>query len=359
MFIAPMLPFLSTRYSRLPLLSVGIVGLTSCLSVIKPTHDFAVRPQPEAPDYRMEDNWAALPDRLDSADAVPRHTLLRDRQRDAPVDVFFVHPTTYFGRGHWNANLADEKVNYFTNNTSMRKQASVFNSTARIYAPRYRQATLFSFFDEKSVNGKDALDLAYSDVKEAFHYYLKHYNHDRPIIVAGHSQGTYHATRLLREFFDKDPKLRRQLVAAYLVGYKVKPEEYQVLRPCEDSTQTGCYVCWNAVEWGNEYPPFDGGVAVNPLTWTRDTVTAPAYLNLGGVPNSFNKADKRIVDAKVHNGLVWIHPPQREGYPRFLLPGRPELRHSFHIADYSLFYYNIRQNAEARVRTYRMKMGRG
>ena len=39
------------------------------------------------------------------------------------------------------------------------------------------------------------------------------------------------------------------------------------------------------------------------------------------------------------------------GYPRFLLPaGRPELRHSYHIADYGLFYMIIRQNAKARVR---------
>ncbi|UYZ62979.1 DUF3089 domain-containing protein [Hymenobacter weizhouensis] len=330
--------------------------LGSCLGVIRPRQHFTAARLPEAPDYSMEDNWAALPDRRDSADVVPRNTRLRDRQRDAPADVFFVHPTTYFGRAQWNASLQDEKTNRLTDASTIRKQASVFNSTARVYAPRYRQATLYSFFDTQSPNGKEALNVAYQDVKEAFQYYLGHYNHGRPIILAGHSQGTHHATRLLREFFDQDPQLRRQLVAAYLVGYHVQPDEYQVLRPCEDSTQTGCYVSWNTVEWGHEYKPFVGGVAVNPLTWIRDTATAPPWLNLGGVPYAFNKVDKRIVDAKVHNGLVWVHPPQREGYPRFLLPGRPELRHSFHIVDYALFYFNIRQNAEARVRSYRMHM---
>ncbi|GAB3305366.1 DUF3089 domain-containing protein [Hymenobacter tenuis] len=330
--------------------------LSSCLNVIKPGKEYTRYPTPEAPDYRMEDNWAALPDRRDSADAVPRNTLLRDQQRDAPADVFYVHPTTYYGRKQWNASLTDARVNHFTDVSVIRKQASAFNNTARIYAPRYRQATLFSFFDEKTDNGKEALELAYQDVKTAFRYYLDTYNHGRPIIIASHSQGTYHTTRLLREFFDNDPKLRRQLVAAYLIGFKVKAEEYKVLRPCEDSTQTGCYVGWNTVEWGNEYPPFAGGVAVNPLTWTRDTATAPARLNLGGVPYGFNSVDKRVVDAKVHDGLLWIHPTERSGYPRFLLPGRPELRHSFHIADYALFYYNIRQNAEARVRSYRMLM---
>ncbi|GGG30400.1 DUF3089 domain-containing protein [Hymenobacter glacieicola] len=347
-----------TPLFRLPTLAV-LLTFASCITVLKPGKDFARKPEPEAPDYRMEDNWAALPDRRDSADLVPRHTLLRNQQRDAPVDVFFVHPTTYYSRAQWNASLTDARVNRFTDASTIRKQASVFNSTARVYAPRYRQATLFSFFDEKSTNGKEALDLAYSDVKTAFQYYLDHYNQGRPVIIAGHSQGTFHATRLLREFFDQNPKLRKQLVAAYLIGFKVKPEEYQVLRPCDDSTQTGCYVGWNTVEWGHEYPPFQGGVAVNPLTWTRDTATAPARLNLGGVPYTFSGVDKRVVDAKVHNGLVWIHPTVRPGYPRFLLPGRSELRHSFHIADYSLFYYNIRQNAEARVRAYRMLMHGG
>lgn len=329
------------------------VLLCSCLNVIKPSREFTRYPQSTSPDYAQPANWAALPTRADAADAVPANSGLRDQQATASVDVFFVHPTTYLGRAGWNADIADPKVNHFTDAMTMRKQASVFNNAGRIYAPRYRQATLFSFFDEQnSPNGKGALDLAYGDVKAAFQYYLTHYNQGRPFIVAGHSQGTFHATRLLRELVDPDPKLRRQLVAAYLIGFNVQPTQYQELKPCEDSTQTGCYVAWNSVAWGYDYPPFQGGVAVNPLTWKTDTVAAPASLNLGGTPHAFNRLDPAVVDAKVHNGLVWLHPPKPLGYPRFLLPGRPELRHSFHIADYALYYMNIRQNAAARVRAY-------
>ena len=39
----------------------------------------------------------------------------------------------------------------------------------------------------------------------------------------------------------------------------------------------------------------------------------------------------------------------------FLLPGQPQLWHSFHIADYGLFYANIRQNAVTRVRAWQAK----
>lgn len=336
------------------LLTLGALPLSSCLKIIKPAKDFAHLAAPEAPDYRMEDNWAALPDRRDSADVVPRGTLLQDRQRDAPADVFFVHPTTYYWRKQWNASLSDERLNHFTDKTVIRGQATAFNGTARVYAPRYRQATLYSFFDEQDASGKAALDLAYLDVKAAFQYYLDNYNHGRPIIIAGHSQGTVHAVQLLQDFFETTPRLRRQLVAAYLIGFNVQATEFRVLRPCEDSTQTGCYVAWNTVAWGSEYQAFEKGVAVNPLTWTRDTATAPVRLHLGAVPQDFDRLEKRLTAAKVHKGLVWIHPPEHPGYPRFLLPGRPELRNSFHIADYGLFYGNLRQNAGARVRAYRM-----
>jgi hypothetical protein len=342
-------------FARPPALLLMLLAFTaaSCAKVLQPGRQFAAYPPAQAPDYALPDNWAALPDRKDAADEVPHNTSLRDRQQTASADVFYIHPTTLFKRTAWNADLADQVLNRFTDASTIRKQASVFNSAGRIFAPRYRQATLYSFFDEQSVNGPQALELAYSDVKAAFQYYLAHYNQGRPIIIAGHSQGTYHATRLLHELVDHDPTLRRQLVVAYLIGFKVKTDEYQAIRPCTDSTQTGCFVTWNAVEWGHSFPTFEGGAATNPLTWQTDTLTAPRTLNRGGVPYlTFERIDSALVDAKVHNGLVWIHPPKPLGYPRFLLPGQPELRFSFHIADYSLFYLNLRQNAEARVRAW-------
>jgi hypothetical protein len=335
-----------------PTLGLLLLGAPACTKIIRPGKQFAAYQPAPAPDYSLPASWAALPSRRDSADAVPAHSGLRDQQASARADVFYVHPTTFFKRESWNADVADESLNRFTDNSTIRKQASAFNSAGHIFAPRYRQATLYSFFEEQNDNGRRALDLAYADVKAAFQYYLAHYNQGRPLIIASHSQGTYHATRLLHEFFDTDPKLRRQLVVAYLIGFKVKTDEYQALRPCTDSTQTGCYVVWNSVEWGNEYPPFAGGVATNPLTWKTDTAAAPATLNRGGVPLGFDRVDTAVVDAKVHDGLVWIHPPKPGGYPRFLLPGQPQLRHSFHIADYGLFYLNLRQNAEARVRAW-------
>ena len=341
------------KYIRLWLLLV--LPLTSCLRLLKPPHDFAYYQPGPTPDYADGANWAALPTRQDSADAVPRKTILRDQQATVEADVFFIHPTTFFWRSSWNANVANRRLNRYTDRSTIRKQATVFNAAARIYAPRYRQATLYSFFDSTAKsNSRQALDLAYSDVRTSFQYYLAHYNQGRPIIIAGHSQGTDHATRLLHEFLDSDPKLRRQLVAAYLIGFKVRPHEYQTIRPCQDSLETGCFITYNSVATGNEFPPFRHFAVTNPLTWTTDTLVAPASLNRGGVSQRFKRIDPLVTDAKIHDGLLWVTSPKPDGYPRFLLPGKLILRHSFHIADYSLFYMNLRENAQARVRAWQL-----
>ena len=331
-----------------------LAGLfSSCLKLLKPGHPIRKETPPAVPDYSIAANWAALPTRLDSADTVPYGSTLRDQQQQARADVFFVHPTTYFSRKSWNAALDNELVNDFTDRAVIRKQASVFNAAGRIYAPRYRQATLYTFFESKRKHdGEKALDLAYTDVKAAFQYFLAHYNQNRPIILASHSQGTVLATRLLHEFFDQDSTLRRRLVAAYLIGYKVPATTYQVLRPCTDSTQTGCYISWNSVNWRKPFPRFEGGVAINPLTWTTDTTYAPASLNLGSVPQSFDRIDRGVVDAKVHNGLVWLHDPETSGYTRVRIFGHHQLHYSFHLVDYGLYYMNLRRNAQARVRAW-------
>ena len=143
----------------------------------------------------------------------------------------------------WNANIDDSKINSKTDKESILYQATVFNKYCRIFAPRYRQANLDAFYTKNKKAANAALDTAYQDVKNAFEYYLKHYNNGRPIIIASHSQGTWHAGRLLKEFFEGKP-LQKQLVCAYIIGLPVFTNYFSELKPCEDSTSTGCFVSW-------------------------------------------------------------------------------------------------------------------
>ncbi|MDX1406489.1 MAG: DUF3089 domain-containing protein [Saprospiraceae bacterium] len=338
---------LNVRAPGLLLLAIG--SLMSCS--VRPRDAFRLDAAPMAPDYALEAHWAALPGRLDSADAVPG-TGLADRQADADVDVFFIHPTTYTGkRGekHWNASLNDDRLNLRTDKTTIRYQASLFNGVGRVYAPRYRQAHLEAFYTKKRIaEAEKALRLAYEDVRAAFTYYLEHHNAGQPVIIAAHSQGTAHAGHLLREFFDGKP-LKNQLVAAYLVGMPVREGFFEDIPPCETPVQTACFCSWRTVKerwyprrWGVD----DSIVVTNPLSWTTDPGWADRSLHRGAVFKRFEAGPyPNFTGARISRGYLWIPRPRIPGY--LFVPLR-----NYHVADYNLFYVNVRENARLRTEAY-------
>jgi hypothetical protein len=308
-------------------------------------------PVPPAPVYARPEAWAALPTRPDPADRTPADTL-RDGQAAAPADVFFIHPTTFTQRPknnyHWNADAADAKINQKTDEGTILNQASIFNAAGRVYAPRYRQAHIHAYFTRHKEDAQAAFDTAYADVRRAFEYYLAHYNQGRPIIIAAHSQGAQHGRRLVKEFFDGQPR-QRQLVAAYLVGMPTPANAFAQIPPCNSPRQTGCFCTWNTYS-RDYYPPnyesyLGQAVNVNPLLWTTAPTPAPARLNLGAVGRNFKLYPPGTVDAQVEGGMLWIG--------RLNVRGAGLLRlKNWHIADYNLFYLNVRQNARERVAAF-------
>lgn len=320
------------------------------------TGDYDAFPAPAAPSYADQHAWAALPDRRDAADSIPKGATVKDAQKDAGTDVFFIHPTIYTGKQQgpsaWNADITDAVMNKWVDQSTILNQASVFNGSCRVFAPRYRQAHYYSFLTKNKADKEKALALAYDDVKAAFLYYMDHYNLDaagnpRPVVIAAHSQGTVHATRLLAEFFDGQP-LRRQLVAAYLVGIATPAGIFKTIPAGESPDQTGCFVSWNTFS-RNYIPTYyeDGlnkALCTNPLTWSSSDTYAGYDLNKGGVGPKFNLLAKPA-DAQVHNGLLWIG--------RLHVRGAALLRTKiWHRADYNLFWMNIRENVAQRIRAY-------
>lgn len=304
------------------------------------------------PDYSNLNYWAASPFKYDPSDNVPND--LNDQLKDSLADVFFIYPTTYTDRKMpmgWNANINNKALNEKTDNSAILYQASVFNKYCRVFSPRYRQANLNAFYTKDKDSGKAALDFAYEDVRNAFEYYLKNYNHGRPIIIASHSQGTWHAGRLLKEFFERTP-LQKQLVCAYMIGLPVFTNYFSELTPCEDSTAIGCLVSWRTFEEGYVAPYIEKetlkAYVINPLTWTMDTTFAPADLNKGGILRNFNKAIPGLVHAQIHGNVLWVNKPKFFG--SIFLKTK-----NFHIADYNLFYENIRENAGRRIRAFLKK----
>jgi hypothetical protein len=345
------------------------IGMMIAFGRLEPEHSYAESTPPAAPDYSQPQSWAALPDREDAADVVPGADV-QDRQATAEVDVFFVHPTTFFGTAGWNQALDDGSTNELTDAFVLRSQASVFNSCCRIYAPRYRQATIFSFMD-KSGSGTSALELAYEDVQRAFDYFIEHYSQGRPFILAAHSQGSVHVRTLLEKRITGSA-LRERLVASYPIGFSIDRDAMAQAVPdvpvCESAGQIGCVVTWNAVgpkasQWGDP----SKNVCVNPLTWRADGAAAQASLNLGGVayPGSFagTVADVKgvpqdfidakpvleagVADAQCVNGMLLVTQIHSKHYA-----ARPMGRDNYHIYDYNLFHMNLRQNVQQRVAIY-------
>lgn len=192
---------------------------------VKPKKKFLDDRIPDSPNYLDSHYWAALPDKDGFQSLSPDQTPSSDLKN---FDVFFIHPTGYFLK-HWNAPFDPESAAYERTGSHMATQASAFASTCNVYAPYYRQATYYSFFDQEG-NGESAQDLAYSDISNAFDTYLEHYNNGRPFFIAGHSQGALHGQRLVHERVSKK-SAKDLFIAAYLIGYILPVKYFDLLFP--------------------------------------------------------------------------------------------------------------------------------
>ena len=338
------------------LISILILSLSGCNKMpYQLKSNFSDNLIPAIPDYSKTENWASLPTKSDPADQIPLKSDLKDGQANAKVDVFFMHPTVFTKKPEnqyeWNADVNDAKINESVDNSTILNQASAFNGSGKIYAPRYRQAHYHAFVTKDVNDKKKSLDLAYNDIKASFEYYLKNYNDGRPIVLASHSQGTVHAVRLMKEFFDGKP-LQKQLVAAYIIGIATQPNSFKDITPCKSADETGCFISWNT--YGRDYyPPWHKGglntaLSTNPLTWTLDDSTyAPATMNKGGVGRNFTMYPN-IVDAQNHEGMLWVNRPNIAG-------SKLVKNQSWHIADINFFYVNIRENLALRIEKYLAK----
>ncbi|MBL7826834.1 MAG: DUF3089 domain-containing protein, partial [Saprospiraceae bacterium] len=291
-------------------------------------------------------------DKSDPADRTPNPGL-KNVQAESQVDVLFFYPTSYIGDKRyattWNAPIDHKQVNKRTDENSILYQASIFNGTGRVFAPRYRQAHLDVFFNKKKAeSGKKALEVAYSDVVAAFDYYMQHWNNGRRFIIAGHSQGALHAMTLIKQKVEGTP-LQNQLIAAYIIGWPVQKDYFKALKPCETADQTGCFCTWRT--WNREYvlenqndPRFKPGVVcTNPLLWhTQEGVYAPKTANKGGLAFNFEKLQPGFTDAEVFKGILLAHKPKFKGSILFR-------RKNYHIGDLNLYYLNVRENAQLRA----------
>lgn len=322
-------------------------------------------PAATGPDYSKVESWVARPDVAQN----PSQWLPSGvAERAAPeAAVFYIHPTTYLKRDRWNTALAGDRDSDGRVNLFVQSQASALTSAGQVWAPRYRQAAYGAFL-LKNDDAQKALDLAYSDVEAAFDEFLKR-NPKGPIILAGHSQGALHLSRLLR---DRARPLRGRLVAAYVVGWPLSTTADLPaigLPACTSAEQTGCILSWQSFgdpanpnlimqAWVGTKGPTGASrerkdmLCVNPLTGAKDGA-APPQANPGTLVPTADLSSATLepgrVGAHCDNGLLILDGDIPALGP-FVLPGN-----NYHVYDYALFWAAVRNDAERRLKAWQQR----
>jgi hypothetical protein len=293
------------------------------------------------------------------------------------VDVFFVHPTTFNGGRDWNGPIDDKASARQLEQVMLPNYAGPFARVGRVFAPRYRQASLYAYRMKLGDDSLDARRFAYGDILNAFRYYMAHYNLGRPYIVVGVEQGADLADRLLRQEVDHNPALAAKLTAAYLIDAVVPAAGYDAAAPvpaCHQRTQTRCVVAFASVDendpatarsllnramvWTPDWmldnlPSGQAVLCVNPLLGGTGTDEAPARLNLGAVNASELEWGARAaflprqVSAQCVGGLLRVsHPKSGSLQPASGWPDK------FKERPYNPFFADLEADAMKRVATY-------
>jgi hypothetical protein len=327
--------------------------------LIDPGVPYLLYQPPAAPDYGKPAGWALMP---------PHPELVTPR--DPPADIFFIHPTT-FDAGRWNDSIDDRRSANFLDRVIIPNYAGPFAPVGRVFAPRYRQANLYSMLTMRE-DAREARAFAYGDILAAFEFYMKTYNKGRPFIIAGVEQGGTLADRLVRDAVVYNPTRVKKLAAVYAMETGLAPERYGLgasVPACSRRDQAGCIVAWISEEPGEQKQTRSrlrrSGVwvgdqldellprqplCVNPLIGAANTMAVPRKFNLGaasasglewGVQPGF-LADQ--VAAQCVDGILKVSRPKSPS----LRVGR-NWAERMRVAPYNLFYADLETDAKARI----------
>ena len=277
---------------------------------------------------------------------------------DKAADLFLICPTVDMGKdGEYNMSMEDEETKEsFVGALNMER--GIYEGSATMYAPFYRQMTfpVYSMSDEEM---KPYFEIAYRDVAAAFEYYFENLNNDRPLILAGFSQGSQLLLQLLEDYFD-DPKYSDKLVAAYCIGWRVTEADiarYPHLRMAECEDDIGVIVSFNSEAVGIEdsimVPKGTKTLGINPLNWKTDSTLADKSLNKGACFTKYSGEIKKEIPEltgayldEVRGTLIVTNIEPSE-YSNSLFPDGV-----YHLYDYQFFYRNLQENVAVRLERF-------
>lgn len=302
-----------------------------------------------ATDYSQAKHWLSLPAPIEA------------------VDVFYLYPTVW-ANSDPNPQICeiDDASMLMEAPLAFERQATAFQTVGNVFAPYYRQDNNSSVRRLAVIAGIPTLDAT-----AAFDYYIDHFNHNRPFILVGHSQGATILNNLLASYMRDRPDVYSRMIAAYVIGNPVTASylaRNRHLKFAAGPDDTGVIISYNteAPEIGGTNPVLYGmvGLVINPLTWTTGETLALNTNNLGSIqvlpdgsvardPSGAYVQMSPSADAQVNKakGVLICSTVDVTAYS----PGPPKAsmpKGVFHSFDIPFYYYNLRANAANRVKNY-------
>jgi hypothetical protein len=320
---------------------------------------------PKAPDYRKAASWYLNP------------ALARYYADPRKVDVFFLHGTTFDGGKDWLGGI-DGPASRDVERIQIPNYAGPFSVMGNVYAPRYRQASLYTQLTGRD-DAREARRFAYGDAEAAFRAFLKQRKGGRGFIIVGVEQGGLLAERLLRDEVASKPEVRSQLVGAYLLETLAPQAPFAGpagIPVCGARDATGCVVAYLSVDSGR--PDQALQVLKRAVAWegNNDLVTLSAdkavCVNpLAGAPTNGEVDAHHSQGATNATGLEWgaepallLHKVSARCLSGLLIvdkPDSPTFRDGPAWVDqrkvnpYNLFYGDLQADMQARWQAFQNK----
>lgn len=372
-------PKLSLTHRRLLIAGVSLLGGLFVVMVgalwgddimrhnLDPKVPFQTYAPPAAPDYRKVSGWYLNP-ALNGLE-------VRRNRNPQKVDVFFIHGTTFNGGKDWVGPIDDPTSSAEVIRSQLPNYAGPFNAVGYVYAPRYRQASLYSQLTQRE-DAREARQFAYGDVEAAFDAFLAQRRNGSGFIIVGLEQGAFLGLRLLKERILTDEALKSALVAVYFLEALTPAADFQVgqaVPACQQRTQYGCAVAYlsvdngrpdralqaqrRAMEWSQTsiMEPLDGkALCVNPLTGGVTDKEIEARHSLGAANatglewGTTPALMPRKVSARCRGDILYVSRPSG---PSFDVDG--SWADSKKVRPYNLFYADLQADSQARWLAWR------
>jgi len=223
---------------------------------------------PEAPDYNDSTMWITVDGDQQGTGADVFYVVSTWEEDWMTADSVICHYADVWNPQH-RAHMAIE----------MNKAASYMAPGNRFYAPFYRHTTIDGFMMESEDSALNRARMAMDDVCTAFDHFLAQRDQTRPLIIAGFSQGGIAVVELLKHMSDKTYS---QLAAAYVLGYKVTPDDTLQtthIKAAQGADDTGVTICYNTVKDVKYINPVIAAscIGINPVNWRTDATPATLY----------------------------------------------------------------------------------